>query len=145
MKGHVLDLGGDQVGKHRLTMRRLMLREAGHDATAVADSPVSHGKKIWSTTPLERMSKASRATCYGTAHDEPPVSLRASRGGSISVAVEAVAVGGLSAGRWDGCGAGEHREHRLGVVSWIQVWPATWRAGIVGARRPSWSEQHLRL
>jgi putative transposase len=34
-----------------------MLREAGGDLTAFAGFPVSHWKKIWSTNPLERVSK----------------------------------------------------------------------------------------
>jgi hypothetical protein len=34
-----------------------MLREAADDITAFADFPVPHWKKIWSTSPLERLNK----------------------------------------------------------------------------------------
>jgi putative transposase len=34
-----------------------MLRDAADDITAFADFPVAHGKKIWSTNPLERVNK----------------------------------------------------------------------------------------
>jgi putative transposase len=34
-----------------------MLREAADDITAFADFPVPHWKKIWSTNPLERLTK----------------------------------------------------------------------------------------
>jgi putative transposase len=34
-----------------------MLRDAADDVTAFAAFPVSHWKKIWSTSPLERLNK----------------------------------------------------------------------------------------
>ncbi|WP_394328719.1 transposase, partial [Mycobacterium avium] len=34
-----------------------MLREAAADITAFADFPLAHGKKIWSTNPLARLTK----------------------------------------------------------------------------------------
>lgn len=37
-----------------------MLRETAEDVTAVADFPVAHWKKIWSTDPLERLNRKIR-------------------------------------------------------------------------------------
>jgi putative transposase len=34
-----------------------MLRDAADDITTFADFPIAHGKKTWSTNPLERVNK----------------------------------------------------------------------------------------
>lgn len=53
-----------------------MLREAADDITAFASFPVSHWKKIWSTTPLERLNNEIRRRTVVGVFPNPQALLR---------------------------------------------------------------------
>src|SRR5579884_561253 len=49
-----------------------MLRDAAPDVTAFAEFPVAHWKKIWSTKPLERLTKRANAAPTASASSPTP-------------------------------------------------------------------------